>query len=199
MLIQGCNNTSTHIYPTSDSITKDQQINSNNEWLVKLSNNTKTGSYINISWYKLEKENHGKPESPTIIINSLATPNSEPQAASYTLSGSTYWYYNCQWAINEATYIKKRLPSNSDWDKIFSSLTGSVEEKAKALNIPFAGNILSIGFKPLLFGESAELWSSTKEDDRKAGSVFLDPDPKIWISTDFERCEYALSLRFLSN
>jgi hypothetical protein len=50
--------------------------------------------YFELAGYKLEKQNHGKPQCPDIKINEKNASQTKPQAWSKEIEGTIHWVYN---------------------------------------------------------------------------------------------------------
>jgi len=106
----------------------------------------------------LSKENYGRPTYPEIEINPEKWGNTkEPQACEH--NGN--WFYNYEGAMKEAEYRNERIPTIDELLEIINSIPWDCKEKAKALNIPFAGCRDADGGEFHGEGDFSDLWSSS--------------------------------------
>lgn len=68
----------------------------------------------NLSFNDLEDDNLWKPRNPRVKVNPKYSSETEPGA--YEYNGN--WYYNFVWAIEEAKYLWKRIPTKDEWTQI---------------------------------------------------------------------------------
>jgi hypothetical protein len=123
----------------------------------------------------LDNENIGKPISKEIRINQGVVSSSTPQAWLYSTGGVEYWYYNWPGSITEAKARGKRLLTDEEWKGLLYSVTWSVIEKAKVLNIPFSGILNTWRYVTYSneIGTTAVLWSSSVISEK--GDDFIIP------------------------
>jgi len=80
--------------------------------------------------------------------------------------------------------------------KIFASIPGNAEEKAKALNIPLTGFRFAFNNKFYSFGKFADIWSSSLAGIIFARYVFLG-SRNTKIGKNWNSRGNGMSLRFL--
>ena len=80
---------------------------------------------------ELEKENLGRPTNPEIKINSNELSESIPQAWEHEWN----WYYNWEWAMLEAKYLWKKIPTIEQWEEIVKDYWSDWEKLSKDLNL----------------------------------------------------------------
>jgi hypothetical protein len=90
-----------------------------------------------------------------------------------------------------------RLPTIEQLFEAINSVSWNCEEKAKALNIPFAGYRDAVG--GFVFADrKAYLWSSSENDSYFAHYVFLNRD-NVEARRDWYGRKYAFSVRLLQD
>lgn len=177
-----------------------------NSRLLSIKDTTKSGvealvettPCFELAGYRLEKQNHGAPQSPEITPNKTNNLRTSPQAWSRVIDGQEHWYYNYSGATAEAVFLGKTIPTIEQWKKMVESVPGNAEEKAQALNIPMAGYRLTEQGDFYGSGSYADLLSSTPKGDD--GIYFLILGRAFTeAGTDWCYRDYGLSLRFFAN
>lgn len=114
-----------------------------------------------------------EPKCSTVQKNPASANKTTPQAWSH--KGS--WFYNYTGALAEARFRWERLPTKDELLTMINSIPGGCIEKAKTLNIPFAG-YRGAGLGEFFDkGVFACLWSSSpNNDDVSALYVYLHQD-----------------------
>lgn len=117
---------------------------------------------------------YGKPTCTGIVLNPKKASKTTPQA--WENKGN--WLYNWQGATDEAEFRGERLPTIEELLKEINSISWNCIEKAKALNIPFAGYRGADDGEFDLEGVIAYLWSSSPSggDGDGALCVYLHRD-----------------------
>lgn len=83
---------------------------------------------------KFDEYNLWEPTCPDIIVNTQwVLSETEPEACSYKWK----WYYNDLWAIKEAEFLGKRLPTKEELEKIVEPYWNNGGELSKELWLPF--------------------------------------------------------------
>ena len=95
----------------------------------------KQNEFIEINWIKLETENLGRPQNPEIQINQQQASEIIPQA----WENNWNWYYNWEWAIQEAKYLWKTIPTKEQWEQICEPFWDDWEKLSKELWLTMAG------------------------------------------------------------
>lgn len=124
-------------------------------------------SFIEVAGYRINRENHGAPNSPEITLNDAVSSRDIPQAWSNIVNGKIEWLYNFLWAITEYQYLIKNgfcweIPGIEDWMNIIEWLSWDAEDKAIALNIPFSWYHNNDNHDMEVVGGGAYLLSSTE-------------------------------------
>lgn len=84
---------------------------------------------------ELEDENIWHPSNPNISIWDKDSSETEPQA----WNNNWNWYYNWEWAMQEAKYLWKKIPTKEQWTEIVKDYWDNWQRLSKELNMPFAG------------------------------------------------------------
>lgn len=119
--------------------------------------------------FELAKQNYGKPTNTKIEINPEKASRTTPQA----WENNWNWYYNWQGAMDESKYRGERLPTTEELLESINSIPWNCIEKAKAMDIPFAGYRLAGGGEFDDEGVIAYLWSSSPDGGGDAQYVCL--------------------------
>src|ERR1035437_10167107 len=72
---------------------------------------TETLPYFELAGHRLERQNHGAPESSDIALNEKKVSRTKPQAWSKEVDGIECWYYNYPGACAEGKYLDKEIPT----------------------------------------------------------------------------------------
>lgn len=159
---------------------------------------TETLTYFELAGHRLEKQNHGTPQCPDIVLNEKKASRTKPQAWSKEIDGQEQWFYNYPGACKEAEFLGKEVPTIDQWMEMLASVDGTAEEKAKALDIPLAGYRYASNGGFYFAGDYAGLWSSSPGGDGSEHFAILERGgtdaSRFW---DFR--EHGMSLRFLSD
>jgi len=131
--------------------------------------------FIEIAWYKLDKENLWKPQNPEIVIHLQVTNETIPQAWEH----NWYRYYNFLWAQAEAEFLWKEIPTKLEWQMITKLFWQDWERLSKELNMPMAGYRRWTN-GPEWQNMGGSYWSSSLVDWSTS------PINKRWNSLDFD-------------
>ncbi len=78
----------------------------------------------------MESHNHGKPNSPNIVLDSHEISATIPQA---WMKNNNY-YYNYDWAVEEARFLGMRIPNEEEWLQFMYGIPGEALEKNAIIN-----------------------------------------------------------------
>ena len=122
---------------------------------------------------KTLSQTYGRPTNLKIEINPKKASITTPQA----WESKWNWFYNWQGAMDEAELRWERLPTKDELLAIINTIPWNCIEKAKALNLSFAGCRIAANGEFVNEGVIAYLWSSSPSvDDSNAQYVYLHRD-----------------------
>lgn len=145
-----------------------------------------TSEYIS-SKIKLELENEDiwKPANPKIKLNPKNSVTDKPQA----WEKDWKWYYNYEWAIQEAEYLWKKIPTKDKWEELIDSW----------VKLPFSGYRVTSTGQFSSQGTYGYYWSSSPYSSYLPYAYFA--NFYVWggiIANNTNRA-YGFSLRCLKN
>lgn len=157
-------------------------------------------THLEVDGWRVSKENLWAPTLSEweIEINPKKASRRKPQVWLKVIEGQSYWFYNYEGAKKEIEYRKEYYPSEKDLTRMINSISGSILEKAKTLNIPLLG-LVRYSFHNEFYKEASTYLSTSSSKDRgNIWHMILNENRENGIATDWDRADGLLVRSFLS-